>query len=73
MAAGRNGCRHRIHCSDAHAQLVADYTAARQAWWEAMEQATALYATEEAEYRADNPPPMFADFLRDRAGQRWAA
>lgn len=70
MAAGRNGCRHKLHCSPAHASLVADYAAARHAWWSAMEDATALYATEVAEYRRDNPPPTFRDFLVDRAAER---
>ena len=59
--------RHRLHCSPAHRQLVADYRAARQAWQDAAEAATYGYATELADYAADHPPPTFKQWLQ--AGQ----
>ncbi len=39
------------------------YRPARQAWWERMEAATAEYATELAEWTADNPGPTLKGFL----------
>lgn len=47
--------------------LVSDYYAARHAWELQAEAVTAGYATEMAEYRVQNPPPRFADWLAQAA------
>lgn len=55
MRACRGSCLHR--------QVVEDYRAARQAWWEAAEAATALYPAELEEYCRQHPAPNFRDWL----------
>lgn len=57
--------RHRS-CSPAHAAMVADYRAAREAHWSQMECVTALYDTEVSEYLQHTPAPTFGDWLRNR-------
>lgn len=44
------------------------YYTARQAWLSACESATAMYATEVAEYRQGNPPMVFKRYLLDSRG-----
>lgn len=55
------------------ASLLADFYPAQQAWWEAAEYATCLYATELAEYKAAHPMPRLSDFMKARKAERQAA
>ena len=55
------------------ASLLADFYPAQQAWWEAAEYATCLYATELSEYKAAHPMPRLADFMKARKAEREAA
>jgi hypothetical protein len=51
--------------------MMAEYYAAREAWELQAEQVTMLYATELSEYRVTNPPPLLADFMRNRLPREW--
>jgi hypothetical protein len=57
-------------CWPAHRQLVDEYRAARHADEQAMEQATALYPTEVAEYRRDHHLITFKEWLIGSRGRR---
>ena len=49
-----------------HSNMMDEYYAIRQAWWERMEHETMLYPTEVAEYRERHPQPTFKEFLMGR-------
>lgn len=51
------------HPVSRHAVMMDAFYAARHAWNLAAEAATNGYATELAQYRADNPPPRLRDFM----------
>lgn len=56
------GCLHR--------QLVENYRDARDAWETRLEAETSMYATEMAEWTADNPGPTFKAWLVGNTGPR---
>lgn len=49
-------------------RFMETYWTARQAWVEACEQATAAYATEVEDYKLENPPVLFKDYLIQSRG-----
>ena len=52
-----------------HRRFMETYWCARQAWLEALEQATALYRSEMEDFMSRNPPPLFKQYLIETAGQ----
>lgn len=65
MRACRRDCLHRA--------AVVEYHAARQAWCESAEHATALYRAELEAYQRDNTPITFKAWLEGRAQRQEAA
>lgn len=55
------------------ASMMAEFDAAKQAWWEAAEYATVGYRTELAEYKAAHPMPTLREFMVARKAERLAA
>lgn len=51
------------------ARWMEGYWAAAQAWWEAAEAATALYASELREYVAGNPRPLLREHMIARGAR----
>lgn len=51
-----------------HRRMVTNYHAARQAYDEALEAATALYPAEVAEYKRVNPGITFREWLEGNRG-----
>lgn len=50
----------------AHRNMMAEYHAIREAWWQRMEHETMLYPAEVREYRAQHPQLTFKQFLIGR-------
>lgn len=63
---GMRGC----HARCLHRRLVLEYRDARDAYEKVLEAETSLYATEVAEYKAENPGPTFKAWLRDNGRGR---
>ncbi|MGH3503884.1 MAG: hypothetical protein ACRDQA_23760 [Nocardioidaceae bacterium] len=59
----RRCSRRHPGCTPAHAELVENYRAARQAYLEALEAETALYRAELDAFRAAHPPLTFKAWL----------
>ena len=56
------------HRACQHRQLVESYRLARITWEQKLEDATCGWATEGQEFREQNPPPTFGDWLRQTGG-----
>ena len=50
-----------------HADMMAEYYAAREAWETERASVALYYATEEAEFAATHPRPLLRDFMKARA------
>ena len=53
--------------------MMAEFHAAKQAWWELAEYETMFYEVELAEYKAEHPMPRLKDFMVARRVERQAA
>lgn len=57
----------RVAQRSRRSEMASDYRDARDAYEATMEAVAIGYATEEREYRAENPPPEFRQFVEEYA------
>jgi hypothetical protein len=58
------GRRRGPWCRCRHGRMMSAFELAYEVWWNDAEAATSLYATELAEWRADNPVPQLGDYMK---------